>query len=178
MRIVSGTHRSRRIQAPKNLPVRPTTDMAKEALFNVLNNIIELEGSRVLDLFAGTGNITYEFASRGAGSITSVDINYHCTKFIQSCSEMLKFPQIDVFKTKTELFLKQYAATPFDIVFADPPYDLEWLEELPKLILESKTVKPETLIIVEHPVRYDFSDLPNFTRHLQYGKVNFSLFEK
>ena len=175
MRIVSGTHRSRRIQAPKNLPVRPTTDIAKEALFNVLEHNIDIEDATILDLFAGTGNISYEFASRGAKNIISVDANFHCVKFIKKCSGELDFPQITAIRSKTEQYLK-YVDSKFDLIFADPPYDLPWLNNLPEMILEKEILNEDGWIIIEHPETNDFTSNSRFFRQLRYGKVNFSIF--
>ena len=124
MRIVSGTHKSKRIYAPKNLPVRPTTDMAKESLFNILNNDYYFDEIRVLDLFSGTGNISYEFASRGTQQILSVDQNLNCIRFIQKTAEELGFKAITTLKADVFEFVTKHKQE-YDVIFADAPYDIE-----------------------------------------------------
>lgn len=176
MRIISGTHRGRSIMAPATLPVRPTTDLAKESLFNILNNLYDFEGLIVLDLFAGIGSISYEFASRGGGQIYSVEMNPRCADFIRKMAEQLHFENIRVVRNNVFNFLK-IASMQFDIIFADPPYDLKGIEGIPDLIFEHNLVAPDGLLIVEHPREYDFSGHPNFRQHRNYGKVNFSFFK-
>ena len=175
MRIISGTHKGRRIIAPKNLPVRPTTDLAKEGLFNVLSHLWDFEGIEVLDLFAGTGSISYEFASRGAGSITSVDINYACVKFIAETSRKLDFRQIKTLKADVFRYLEKVNRT-FDIIFADPPYDLKELKSLPEIIFGNGLLRQEGNLIIEHPAQVDFSMYPGFEKIRKYSRVNFSFF--
>lgn len=123
MRIISGSHKGRRLTAPKNLPVRPTTDFAKEGLFNILRTRLYFDEITVLELFAGTGNISFEFASRGVPSITSVDSNYGCIQYIHKIAEEFSFP-ITAIKSDADSFLAK-ASSKFDIIFADPPYDFE-----------------------------------------------------
>ena len=125
MRIISGTHKGRVMHPPKNLPVRPTTDFAKESIFNILNNHFELDGLAVLDLFCGTGNISYEFASRGCGTITSVDDNFNCTSYVKKTALAFQMNMIHVIKADVFSFLKKTAGK-FHIVFADPPYEMEF----------------------------------------------------
>ncbi|MGB2116170.1 MAG: RsmD family RNA methyltransferase [Flavobacteriaceae bacterium] len=178
MRIVSGSLKGRKITAPKNLPVRPTTDMAKEALFNILNNSYYFEDISVLDLFAGTGNICYEFASRGCTSITAVDQFYGCIKFIESVTKQLVLPisplKSDVFKYLENNKVK------FDVIFADPPYDFEkeLFIKIPKLIFENDLLNDSGVLVVEHSKHTDLSDLLNFRYSKHYGGNTFSFFEK
>ena len=177
MRIISGSHKGRQITAPSNLPVHPTTDFAKTALFNILNSYINVEDLSVLDLFAGTGNISYEFASRGSKSVTAVDIESKCTSFITSTSEKLNFINIRVIKNDVFNYLDRETGH-FDLIFADPPFDMPQLPGIPGLVLRGEALVPGGLFILEHPKRYDFSEFPGFEQHRNYGEVNFSFFRK
>ncbi|MBV2247851.1 MAG: RsmD family RNA methyltransferase [Lentimicrobium sp.] len=177
MRIVSGTHKSRHIHAPKNLPVRPTTDIAKEAIFNVLVNHFDLESVNVLDLFAGTGNISYEFASRGAAGITSVDNNLYCVDFIRKIASDLGFGALLAFRADAFRYLANTEGT-YDIIFCDPPFDMEEVEAIPGLVFEHQRLKLEGWLIVEHSRDHDFSQFPHFYQLRKYGKVNFSIFRE
>lgn len=176
MRIISGLHRGRNIFAPSSLPVRPTTDFAKEGLFNVLTNTIDFEAISLLDLFAGTGNISYEFASRGCTNITCVDIDGGCTRFIKKTTETLAMPGIKVINADVFKFLK-HKTLGYDIIFADPPFTLSNAQDIPKLVFENNYLKPGGLLILEHPHKTDFSTHPNFWQHRHYGKVNFSFYK-
>lgn len=176
MRIIRGVHKGRTINAPKSLPVRPTTDFAKESIFNILNNHFEFEGLSVLDLFCGTGNMTYEFASRECGDITSVDSNYSCCEFIKKTTAEFKMNQVKVIKSDAFTFLKRITAT-YHIIFCDPPYDMEGFESIPELVFERKLLKPEGWLVVEHGPYTDLSKLPHFIEHRSYGNVNFSVFK-
>lgn len=175
MRIISGKYRGLRLQAPAKLPVRPTTDLAKESLFNILQNRVDLEGISVLDLFSGTGNITYEFASRGCTNITSVDLNMHCVRFIQQTVEKLKAEGIRVVKSDVFSFLKN-TFDQFDLIFADPPYDLNTIPEIAKLVWERKLLKAEGMLIIEHAGMQVFSNAPGFVETRNYGNSSFSFF--
>ena len=177
MRIINGKYRGRQIHTPNNLPVRPTTDFAKESLFNILNNLVDFEDIGVLDLFAGTGNISYEFFSRGALQVTSVEIDSKCAAFIEKTSETMKADCITVFKSSVFTFLKHPYGN-YDIIFADPPYDLENIESLPDLIFKSSFLKDDGWFILEHSKRHSFSKHPFFNQHRKYGNVNFSFFQK
>lgn len=177
MRIISGTHKGRVIHPPKNLPVRPTTDFAKESIFNILNNHFEFEGLKILDLFCGTGNMTYEFASRGCGDITSVDSNFHCCEFVKRTCAAFKMKQVKVIKSDVFAFLKR-PNSPSHIIFCDPPYEMEHFELLPELVFENKLLKPHGRLIVEHGPHTNLSGLPQFKEHRSYGNVNFSIFEE
>ena len=177
MRIISGLHKGRRIIAPKKLPARPTTDIAKEALFNILSNQYEFESIDVLDLFSGTGNISYEFCSRGANSIHCVDKNKNCTKFITNTSFKLNMPiQVncsDVFKYLKNNYDK------YDIIFADPPYDIVQteLEKLVNLIINNRLIKKNGVFIVEHSKHKSMSKMKNFIELRTYGGSCFSFFK-
>jgi len=135
MRIISGKYKGKTINAPKNLPVRPTTDFAKEGLLNIVTNSFDFENLNVLDLFSGTGNMTYEFASRGAKNILCIDQNNHCINFINKTIKTLDFKNIKAFKNDVFRYLNQYQQT-FDIIFADPPYALENIAEIPQLVFK------------------------------------------
>ncbi len=176
MRIISGMHKGRVVHPPKNLPVRPTTDFAKESIFNILNNHFEFEGLKILDLFCGTGNITYEFASRGCGDITSVDSNYSCCEFVKKTSSDFKMHAIKVIKSDSFAFLKR-ATLPYHIIFCDPPYDMANFDLLPELVFTNQLLKPNGWLIVEHGPTTDLSKLPHFKEHRSYGNVNFAIFE-
>jgi 16S rRNA (guanine966-N2)-methyltransferase len=176
MRIISGTHKSRRIIAPKGLPARPTTDYAKEGLFNFIGNEFNIEENDVLDLFSGIGGITFEFASRGANKIISIDQNSGCINFIKKTTMELGFNQIRVLKSDVYRFLKK-CDTQFNIIFADPPYDLKNINQIPELVFEKNLLKENGLLILEHDRNWDFSANPNFMLHKKYSNVNFSIFE-
>ncbi len=178
MRIISGQYKSRKIIAPKKLPVRPTTDMAKESLFNILNNHYYFDEVSVLDLFAGTGNISYEFASRGAEQITSVDQNFGCIKFINQTAEKFEMP-IDTIKSDVFKYLEN-AKQQVDIVFADPPYDFadEEFAKIPQLVFQNNMLLDEGMLILEHSKHTNLSHLPYFSYQKHYGGCVFSFFNK
>ncbi|PKQ44611.1 16S rRNA (guanine(966)-N(2))-methyltransferase RsmD [Confluentibacter flavum] len=177
MRIISGLYKSRKIVAPKNLPVRPTTDMAKEGLFNILNNHFYFDEVSVLDLFAGTGNISYEFASRGTKDIISVDQDLGCIKFINQTSEGFKMP-IKTIKSDAFKFLEK-ASLQFNIIFADPPYafTLEQFSKIPELVFQNKLLEDDGVLIVEHSKETDLSQLVHYHYSKSYGGNMFSFFE-
>ncbi|MFS4481444.1 16S rRNA (guanine(966)-N(2))-methyltransferase RsmD [Hyunsoonleella sp. 2307UL5-6] len=177
MRIISGTHKSRKIVAPKKLPVRPTTDMAKESLFNILNNTYYFDEISVLDLFAGTGNISYEFASRGTKRITCVDKNFGCIKFINETAEKFNM-SIDTIKSDVFKFLEN-AKQQADIIFADPPYNFsdEQFAKLPELIFKNNMLGNEGILIIEHSKHTDLSQLSHFSHQKNYGSSAFSFFK-
>lgn len=176
MRIISGEFKGRRLTAPKKLPVRPTTDMAKEALFNIINNSFYFDDISVLDLFSGTGNISYEFASRGTEQITAVDENFGCIKYINETAETFEMP-INTFKSDVYKFLEQQNAT-YDIIFADPPYDftLEQFAKIPELIFQHKLLNNNGLLIIEHSKYTKLEHLPNYNYGKIYGGNSFSFF--
>lgn len=177
MRIISGTFKGRVVLAPKEFELRPTTDMAKEGLFNVLNNEFDFSEIAVLDLFAGIGSISFECASRGGGDVVSVEMNAKHANFIKQTSKKLNITGHKVLTSEVRDFLK-IANRSFDLIFADPPYNLPWLADLPNLIFASKAVNEDSLVIVEHPGEYDFSNHKNFIKLKKYGKVHFSFFRK
>jgi 16S rRNA (guanine966-N2)-methyltransferase len=175
MRIVSGKYRGRRLQPPQNLPARPTTDFAKEGLFNVLNNMVDFESLKVLDLFTGTGSIAFEFLSRGAIGVTAVDTNQKCIDFIKKTAESFGDKNIQTVKSNGFVFIKRMWLK-YDLIFADPPYDLEGIESIPDLIFDSGLLDEEGLFILEHSSRYRFEQHPGFSQHRNYGSVNFTFF--
>ncbi|PCH78508.1 MAG: 16S rRNA (guanine(966)-N(2))-methyltransferase RsmD [Flavobacteriaceae bacterium] len=177
MRIISGVHKSKRLMAPKKLPVRPTTDMAKEALFNILNNLYYIDSVSVIDLFSGTGNISFEFGSRGCTNIVAVDAHFGCVKFIKSTATDLELP-IDVIKSDVYKFLGRTKLTA-DIIFADPPYDFtqEQFENIVNLIVEKQLVKEDGLLIIEHSKQTKLENHPHFSYSKKYGGNIFSFFE-
>lgn len=178
MRIISGKYKGKRLVASQNLPVRPTTDMAKESLFNILNNEFYLEDITALDLFSGTGNISYELASRGAEDITAVDLNAKCYQYIRKMVTELGFDsEIQVIKSDVFKFLSSNKKS-YDFIFADPPYDFEndTFMEIPTLVFNRNLLKEEGLLVVEHSAFTDLSSHPNFAEKKRYGSVCFSLF--
>ncbi|MCR4815818.1 MAG: 16S rRNA (guanine(966)-N(2))-methyltransferase RsmD [Bacteroidales bacterium] len=177
MRIISGSLRGRRLNPPANLPVRPTTDMARESLFNILNNYVDYDECSVLDLFAGTGAVSVEFVSRGAKDVTSVDINNACTDFMKKTAQQLSIQNMHVVRADVFDLLKR-AYKKFDIVFADPPYALNDLPKLPEVVFESDILNEDGIFILEHPKEYVFEENPFFWQHRNYGKVNFTFFAK
>lgn len=176
MRIVSGTYRGKLIVPPSGFSARPTTDFAKENLFNILANRFDFEEVEVLDLFAGTGSISYEFASRGCPRIDLVELNAKHYAYIKKTAAELGFKQIHAIKNNAFTFLK-FCKAQYDIIFADPPYDIEGIEQLPLLVFKAGLLKEGGVLIVEHSKSSDFSNHPNFTERRTYGSVNFSFFQ-
>jgi 16S rRNA (guanine966-N2)-methyltransferase len=177
MRIISGKYKGRRISPPKGLPVRPTTDMSKEALFNVLNNHFSFEGLKILDLFAGTGNISYEFASRGSTPITSVDGDFGCVKFIKQVATEFDF---NIAATKSDVFTYlERCKTSYDIIFADPPYALDQatFEKIVSLIFEKELLNQDGMMVIEHSKYTKLDHMINFSFKKSYGGSIFSFFE-
>ena len=175
MRIISGKYRGKRITAPKNVKARPTTDFAKESLFNILTHRLDFDGLEVLDLFSGTGNISYEFASRGAQQVYAVDITANSFLFVRRTSTELELPIISI-KEDAFKYLGR-ASVPFDIIFADPPYDHPRYNDIPRMVFEKNLLSEDGLLIVEHDDRTKLADHPNFTEVRKYGKVHFSFFQ-
>ena len=177
MRIISGKYKGRRIMAPKKLPVRPTTDMSKEALFNILNNHFNFAELKILDLFSGTGNISYEFASRGSEPIISVDADYGCVSFIKKTATEFEF---DITAIKSDVF--QYlerAKGEFDIIFSDPPYNLEQadFEKINTLVFKNELLAADGMLIIEHSKHTKLDHLSHFSFQKNYGGSVFSFFE-
>ena len=177
MRIIAGTHRSRRLIAPDKLPVRPTTGRAKEALFSIIESGYYFDEKTVLDLYSGTGNIAYEFASRGTQQILSVDQNLNCIRFIQKTAEELGFKAITTLKADVFEFVTKHKQE-YDVIFADAPYDIEGLESVIENIFKHDLLANNGVLILEHPKEQDFSELPNYINKRRYGNVNFSFFER
>jgi len=175
MRIISGKFKRRTISPPANLPVRPTTDMAKESLFNILGNYFDFEDKTVLDLFAGTGNISYEFVSRGCNDVTAVDNDFGCIKFINQTGEKLQMPELNTVKLDVFRFIST-TKNKYDIIFADPPYTLTNIADISKLIFENQLLNNDGWLIVEHPAEISFAESLHFYEHRKYGRVNFSFF--
>ncbi len=176
MRIISGQHKGRTIRPPKNLPVRPTTDMAKEGLFNILNNLIEFDEMNVLDLFCGTGSISFEFVSRCAVSVTSVDSNSRCAGFVKSTFDELKYASGTVIKADALRFVESSKGK-WNLIFADPPYEYGQHHKFVNTILDNGLLSENGILIVEHPAEIDFSTFPAYTQTRKYGRVHFSFFE-
>lgn len=176
MRIVSGIHKGKKIIAPKKLPVRPTTDFAKEALFNILNNQYHFSALKVIDLFSGTGNISFEFASRGAVEIIAVDAHFECVKFINKISEELKLP-IRTVKSDAIKFLQATGETA-NIIFADPPYNFETeaLSKMVEITFSRNLLEEGGVLILEHSKKMDLSHLTHFSEARKYGNSVFSFF--
>lgn len=175
MRIIGGIHKGKVLKVAKGLPVRPTTDFAKEALFNILENKLNISSLKVLDLFSGTGHISLEFASRGCSDVTAIDKHYACVSFLKQISKELMLPVVTV-KSDVFAFLKN-CSTKYDLIFADPPYDLENIIEIHSLITENKLMIENGLLIIEHGAKTKLHELNYFKQHRKYGNVNFSFFE-
>lgn len=176
MRIISGSCGGRTINPPKNLRARPTTDFAKENLFNVLGNMVDFEGLEVLDLFAGTGSISYEFASRGAASVTSVEINAVHYNFIKATAKSFNLAAIHPVKANAFLYLKS-CSKKYDLIFSDAPYDLEDSAQVIEMVFEKDLLREGGILIFEHSKSYNFSEHPHFKGSRNYGSVQFSFFE-
>ncbi|MBA4321623.1 MAG: 16S rRNA (guanine(966)-N(2))-methyltransferase RsmD [Odoribacter sp.] len=175
MRIISGKYKGRRINPPSNFSARPTTDYARESLFNILANRIDFEAVNILDLFAGTGSISYEFASRGAKNIHAVEKDPKHTAFIRRMVDEMKFDNIKPIHVDVKAYLKT-CRFKYDIVFADPPFKLSWLDTLPDLVIFSGVIKDDGFFILEHPKDLSFTSNKFFFEHRNYGSVNFSFF--
>ena len=175
MRIIGGKYRGRRINPPGNFKARPTTDFAREGLFNILNNRVDFQTITILDLFSGTGSISYEFASRGASIVHLVEKDF---KHISGIKKILKDLELDNVKP-IHIDVMAYLKTcsiKYDIVFADPPYELSWLTELPDLVSQAGIIKKDGFFILEHPRDLSFTEHKLFFEHRNYGGVNFSFF--
>ena len=175
MRIIGGKLRGRSIELPVGYAARPTTDFAKEGLFNILDNEYEFDGLKVLDLFGGAGSISFEFASRGAGMVYTVELAPANASFIRSQAAKFHLDNLTVVRHNVFDFLP-LCREKFDIIFADPPYDLPRFGEIPGLVLNSGMLHPGSVFIIEHSRDYDFSALPGFAERRTYGSVNFSIF--
>ena len=176
MRIIGGSLKGLRLNPPKNLPVRPTTDMAKEALFNILQNQVDFEGMRVLDLFSGTGNISLEFASRGAAKVVAVDRSTPCIHYLNDIARQHKLPNIKTFREDVFKYLN-FETDKFDLIFADPPYDLNNIPDIPVIIYHKGLLNPGGLLIVEHQSLQNLSNHFAFKEQRKYGHSSFSFFK-
>jgi 16S rRNA (guanine966-N2)-methyltransferase len=175
LRIIGGKYKGRIIEISRNFSGRPTTDFARESLFNILNNYIDFETVKVLDLFGGSGSISFEFASRGSPSVDVVDIDSHTLRAIDEMAAKLGIPGMKTIRSDSVRYLK-LCRKEYDIIFADPPYAMKDLPELPDQVMQSSLLGSEGIFILEHPKEYIFSGHPNFTDHRRYGNVNFSFF--
>ncbi len=177
MRIIGGKYSRRLFRPPANLPVRPTTDLARESLFNILEHKTDIEDSNILDLFSGTGAIAYEFASRGCKNALAVEKNFRCVRFIKDTAQSFGMEQIKVIKADVFRFLQSTSAR-YNIIFADPPYALENIPEIRDLVFERELLLPEGWLVIEHPAEADLTKHPNFVEHRRYGHVHFSFFKR
>lgn len=176
MRIVSGTYKGRIFSPPKSIKARPTTDIAKEGLFNILSNSFDFDDISILDLFAGTGSISFEFASRGCKNIHLVELNHLHFTFIRKVINELQLEQITPIRHDAYKFLKN-CKIQFDIIFADPPYEFKGVETIPDLVFQNMLLKDNGLLIIEHSKRTDMSELRNYKETRNYGNVHFSFFK-
>ncbi|MDE6463741.1 MAG: RsmD family RNA methyltransferase [Muribaculaceae bacterium] len=175
MRIIRGKYGRRRFDVPVNITARPTTDFARENIFNVLENIVDFEECRALDLFAGTGAVSFEFLSRGCPSVTAVEKARTQQQFIAKVARELGDDNLNLVRGDALRFIESCGGR-FDLVFADPPYDMDGFGEIPGKVLESGMLNPGAVFVMEHSKKYDFSALPHFSEHRAYGSVNFSIF--
>lgn len=177
MRIIAGTHKGRRLRIPKNLPVRPTTDRAKEALFSILNHKLNFESARVLDLYSGTGSIGFEFCSRGCSEVIAVDADHKCSGFIAKTAEEFGLP-VQSIRSTAQSYLSK-CITDFDVIFADPPYKggQENFQMIKESIQTRKLLRPGGWLIFEHNEQLDFSLDKAFFEARKYGSSVFSFFQ-
>ena len=177
MRIITGKYKGRHFDIPKTFKARPTTDFAKENIFNVLTQYIDFEGATALDLFSGTGSITLELLSRGCAHVISVELDRDHHRFIQQCLQKLDPTQRDVLPLRGDVFrFIKSCKQQFDFIFADPPYALKELPTIPDLNFEKGLLKEGGVFVFEHGKDFDFSAHPHFAEHRSYGSVNFTLF--
>lgn len=175
MRIITGIYKGRHFDIPKTFKARPTTDFAKENIFNVLNGYIDFDGATALDLFSGTGSISLELLSRGCASVVSVEADRDHHAFIKQCLKKIGTDKCIPLRGDVFRYIKS-CHTQFDFIFADPPYALPELPQLPRMILERNILKPDGILAFEHGKNNSFNDVPGFIEHRAYGSVNFSLF--
>ncbi len=176
MRIVGGIFGGRRFSPPARIPARPTTEVAKEGLFNMLNNSMDIEGLKTLDLFGGTGSITYELASRGAENLTIVERDPVTVDFIKkTIGELGIKDKVNLIRNDVFKFMKQ-STDRYDFIFAGPPYALETIDDLPKLVFEKQMLLPGGVFVLEHTPRNDYQHHPHFTRIKNYGTTVFTFF--
>jgi 16S rRNA (guanine(966)-N(2))-methyltransferase RsmD len=178
MRIIRGKYGRRRFQVPSSFSARPTTDFAKENLFNVLDNLIDWEETEALDLFAGTGSISFEMLSRGCRSVTAVELNHKHASFIDNVAKELHADNLNLIRGDVLRYLSSLSKSSFGLIFADPPYDSPDLPNLPNLVLNGNLLLEESIFVLEHSKNNNFSTLPYFPQQRIYGSVNFSIFVK
>lgn len=176
MRIITGIYKGRHFDIPRTFKARPTTDFAKENIFNVLMQYVDFEDAQALDLFSGTGSISLELVSRGCKQVVSVEMDRDHHRFIQDCLKKLNTDKCVPIRGDVFRFLKS-CKQQYDFIFADPPYALKELPQIPDLIFEKQLLKEDGLFVLEHGKDYDFSQHKNFLEHRSYGSVNFSLFK-
>ncbi|MBO6192404.1 MAG: RsmD family RNA methyltransferase [Prevotella sp.] len=176
MRIITGKYKGRHFDIPRSFKARPTTDFAKENIFNVLVQYVDFEGATALDLFSGTGSISLELLSRGCSQVVSVELDRDHHRFIQECVKKLGATNMIPIRGDVFRYLKS-CKQQYDFIFADPPYALKELPQIPDLIFEKQLLKADGIFVFEHGKDYDFSGHPNFVEHRSYGSVNFSLFK-
>ena len=177
MRIISGKYKGRHFDIPRSFKARPTTDFAKENLFNILNNTVDFEEVKALDLFSGTGSISIELLSRGCQEVTSVEMDSLHFSFLKKSQAALNDNCWRIIRDDVFRFIRRCSAE-YDLIFADPPYALKELGEIPNMILNGNMLKEDGIFIFEHGKDYDFSQHPQFVRHIAYGSVNFTFFKK
>lgn len=180
MRIIAGEHRGRRFMAPKKLETRPTTDFAKEGLFNVLSHRFYFQDLNVLDLFAGIGSISLEFISRGTQEVTSVEHNSTCTKFIAETAHSLEIENIHIIKSDVYKFLEtNLAQRHFNLIFANPPFSMEDedYQNLIELIFDNQWIDEKGVFILEHSKKRTFEAHPKFQEEKKYSNIKFSFFK-
>lgn len=177
MRIIRGIYGRRRFDVPKNISARPTTDFARENIFNVIDALIDYEETRALDLFAGTGAISFELLSRGCPSVTSVEKAATQLGFIRKVSDTLGAAGHTIVRGDALKFISA-AHGQYDFIFADPPYDMDGFADIPAAVLSSGLLADGGVFIIEHSAKHDFSALPGFRQRRTYGSVNFTIFEK
>ena len=176
MRVVSGSLKGRSIKPPKSLKLRPTTDFAKEGLFNILQHQIDFKGLNVLDCFFGTGNISLEFISRGVDHVTAVDHDRGSYTFLNKLCAEWGIDNIDIIRADSLNFIRQ-AYSSYDLIFCDPPFDFPELETIPSLVFENELLNENGTLIVEHGERTSLVHGENFVNCRKFGSVNFSFFE-
>ena len=175
MRIITGIYKGRHFDIPRSFKARPTTDFAKENIFNVLNGYIDLDGAMALDLFAGTGSISLEMLSRGCSQVVSVEADRDHANFIRQCMTKLGTDANVLIRGDVFRFIKS-CSQQFDFIFADPPYALKELPQIPDMIFAKDILAPDGIFVFEHGKDNDFSIHPRFVEHRCYGSVNFSIF--
>jgi len=177
MRIVSGKFKGLRFEPPKDITARPTTDFAKESLFNVLSKYTDFEDISVLDLFSGTGSISYEFVSRGAKYVNAIEMSNTQIEFIKKTINKLQINNLNVYKSEVFRYLEK-CSEQYDFIFADPPFQMKNIEEIPDLIFKNNLLKTNGIFILEHGKNSNFTKHKNFLEERKYGNVHFSLFKR